>query len=85
MNWPILSVVVWLPILGGIAVMLLGTERAQLGKQLALGVSIVTFALSVPLWTAFDVSSAAMQFVEKLPWISASSNPPEEAGAGTGR
>jgi NADH-quinone oxidoreductase subunit M len=69
MNWPILSVVVWLPILGGIAVMLLGTERAQLGKQLALGVSIVTFALSVPLWTAFDVSSAAMQFVENVPWI----------------
>src|SRR6187551_372171 len=69
MNWPILSVVVWLPILGGIAVMLLGTKRAQLGKQLALGVSIITFALSVPLWTGFDVSSAAMQFVENRPWI----------------
>ncbi|HVJ29544.1 MAG TPA: NADH-quinone oxidoreductase subunit M, partial [Gammaproteobacteria bacterium] len=69
MNWPILSVVVWLPILGGIAVMLLGSERAQLGKQLALGISIITFALSVPLWTGFDVSSAAMQFVENLPWI----------------
>src|SRR5690242_12078659 len=69
MNWPILSLVVWLPILGGIAVMLLGTERAQLGKQLALGVSIITFALSVPLWTGFDVSSAAMQFVENVPWI----------------
>jgi NADH-quinone oxidoreductase subunit M len=69
MNLPILSLVVWLPILGGIAVMLLGSERAQLGKQLALGISIVTFALSVPLWTGFDVSSAAMQFVENLPWI----------------
>ena len=69
MNWPILSVVVWLPILGGIAVMLLGSERAQLGKQLALGVSIITFVLSVPLWTGFDVSSAAMQFVENRPWI----------------
>jgi len=69
MNWPILSVVVWLPILGGIAVMSLGSERAQLGKQLALGVSIITFALSVPLWTGFDVSSAAMQFVENRPWI----------------
>jgi NADH-quinone oxidoreductase subunit M len=47
----------------------LGSERAQLGKQIALGVSIVTFALSVPLWTGFDTSSAAMQFVESLPWI----------------
>jgi NADH-quinone oxidoreductase subunit M len=69
MNWPILSIVVWLPIFGGIAVLALGSERAKLGKQIALGVSIVTFALSIPLWTSFDASSAAMQFVEKVPWI----------------
>jgi NADH-quinone oxidoreductase subunit M len=69
MNWPILSIVVWLPIFGGIAVLALGSERTRLGKQIALGVSIVTFALSVPLWTGFDASSAAMQFVEKVPWI----------------
>jgi NADH-quinone oxidoreductase subunit M len=69
MNWPILSVLVWLPIFGGIAVLALGSERAQLGKQIALGVSVVTFALSVPLWTGFDVRSAAMQFAESVPWI----------------
>ena len=69
MNWPILSVIVWLPIFGGIAVLALGSERAQLGKQIALGVSIITFALSVPLWTGFDVTSAAMQFAESVPWI----------------
>jgi NADH-quinone oxidoreductase subunit M len=69
MNWPILSVIVWLPIFGGIAVLALGSERSQLGKQIALGVSIITFALSVPLWTGFDVSSAAMQFAESVPWI----------------
>ena len=69
MNWPILSIIIWLPIFGGIAVLGLGSERAQLGKQIALGVSIVTFALSIPLWTGFDSSSAAMQFVEKVSWI----------------
>jgi NADH-quinone oxidoreductase subunit M len=70
MTWPILSVIVWLPIFGGILVLLLGSgERAQLGKQVALGVSIVTFALSVPLWVYFDRDSAAMQFVENVPWI----------------
>jgi len=69
MNWPILSVIVWLPIFGGIAVLALGSDRAQLGKQIALGVSIITFALSVPLWTGFDVTSAAMQFAESVPWI----------------
>jgi NADH-quinone oxidoreductase subunit M len=69
MNLPILSIIIWLPIFGGIAVLALGSERAQLGKQIALGVSIVTFALSIPLWTGFDSSSAAMQFVEKVSWI----------------
>ena len=71
MTWPVLSVIVWLPIVGGIAVILLGSgERAQLGKQVALGTSIVTFVLSLPLWVHFDFDSAAMQFVENVPWIS---------------
>src|SRR5918993_886022 len=69
MNWPILSVLVWLPILGGTAVMVLGSSRAQLGKQVALGTSILTFVLSLSLWTGFDFDSAAMQFVESVPWI----------------
>jgi NADH-quinone oxidoreductase subunit M len=79
MTWPVLSVIVWLPILGGIVVMLLGSEarspsgtgkaRAQLGKQVALGTSVVTFVLSIPLWTGFDFDSAAMQFVENVAWI----------------
>ncbi len=69
MTWPILSIVVWLPIIGGIAVMLLGSQRAQLVKQVALGTSIVTFAFSLPLWVHFDFESAAMQFVENVPWI----------------
>ena len=69
MTWPILSIVVWLPIFGGIAVMLLGSERVRLAKQVALGTSIVTFALSLPLWVHFDFDSAGMQFVESIVWI----------------
>ena len=69
MSWPILSVVVWLPIAGAILVMLLGSDRAELGKRLALGVSVLTFLASVPLYTSFDVTTAEMQFVEMLPWI----------------
>jgi len=70
MYWPLLSVVIWLPIAGAIVVLLLGSgARAQLGKQLSLGVSILTFVLSIPLYTRFDQTTAAMQFVEKVPWI----------------
>ncbi len=70
MSWPILSVLVWLPIAGAIAVLLLGSgPRAQLGKHVALATSILTFVLSIPLYTGFDASTAAMQFVENVPWI----------------
>ena len=59
MTSPCSSVLVWLPIVGGIVVLLLGSgARAQLGKQVALGTSIVTFVLSMPLWMHFDVDSA---------------------------
>ena len=62
----LLSVLVWLPILGGIAVMLAG-ERAA--KGLSLGVALFTFALSIPLWTGFELGTAAFQFVERVAWI----------------
>jgi NADH-quinone oxidoreductase subunit M len=69
MTLPLLSLVVWLPIVGGILVMLIGSGRGALAKQVALGVSIVTFIVSIPLFTGFVASSAAMQFVESVPWI----------------
>ena len=69
LDWPILSVLVWLPIAGGIALLALGERAIALGRWLALIVATLTFLLSIPLYTHFDVSSAAMQFVEQLPWI----------------
>ena len=70
MTWPVLSTLVWLPIAGGVLVMLLGSgARVQLGKQVALGTSILTFVLSVPLFDVELFSTAGMQFVENLSWI----------------
>jgi NADH-quinone oxidoreductase subunit M len=72
LDFPILSVLVWLPIAAAIVVMLIGSgERALLGKQVALTASLATFLLSIPLFTQFDTSTAAMQFVEQVSWISA--------------
>ena len=68
-NWPILSVLIWLPILGGLAILAAGESRAALARVLALGVSGLTFVLSIFLFTGFDTSSAAMQFTESRPWI----------------
>jgi NADH-quinone oxidoreductase subunit M len=67
---PILSILVWLPIAAAVVVLLLGSqERAELGKRVALGASVLTFVLSIPLYTQFDTGTAAMQFVERTPWV----------------
>lgn len=71
-----LSVLVWLPILGGILLLAMGRKEGaahgrRLDRVVALGISVLTFVLSLPLWTAFDPTTASMQFVERLPWIRA--------------
>jgi len=69
LNWPILSILIWLPILGGLTVLAVGDQRAALARLLALVISAVTFVFSILLVISFDPSSAAMQFSEFEPWI----------------
>jgi len=71
-DWPLLSLVVWLPVIGGIAVLLSGDKGDSEGsRRLALIVAIATFVLSLGLYTNFDSSTAAMQFEERFEWIGA--------------
>ena len=65
----LLSILIWLPIAAGLGCLLLGDRNIGAGRWLALVASLVTLALTVPLWGQFDTSTAALQFVEKLPWI----------------
>jgi NADH-quinone oxidoreductase subunit M len=71
----ILSLLIWLPIAGGAAVLFIGDDgnaasgRAGQMRWLALGISVLTFVVSVPLYTGFDTTTAAMQFVERSSWI----------------
>jgi len=65
---PLLSVIIWLPILGGVVAIMLGDQRDLL-KPFALGIAAVTMLLSFGLYTGFDSNTHQMQFVEMLPWI----------------
>lgn len=67
----LLSLLVWLPIVGGLVVLALGESRVALGRWVALATSLAALALSVPLYQGFDTSTASFQFVEQLPWIPA--------------
>ena len=66
----LLSFAIWLPILGGVAVLATGNDsRARLARVLSLVVALATFAVTIPLYTGFNPHSAAIQFVEKYNWI----------------
>ena len=68
----LLSLAIWLPILGGVAVLATGPDaRAPLARRLALAVSILTFLATLPLYTGFDTRTHAMQFTEDYAWIEA--------------
>jgi len=72
LDFNILSTLIWVPILGGVGVLSLGSdERAPLIRKASLVVAVAVFLLSVPLYTAFDTTTAAMQFVERREWVPA--------------
>jgi len=48
LDWPILSVLVWLPIAAGVLLLLVGDRNASLGRWIALAASIATFVIGVP-------------------------------------
>ncbi|MFA9461645.1 NADH-quinone oxidoreductase subunit M [Thiohalorhabdus methylotrophus] len=68
---PILSLSIWLPILGGVLVLALGPNRDEMARWLALVVSGAVFLVTTLLVLGFDTGTAGMQFVEDRVWISA--------------
>lgn len=69
-NIPLLSALIWLPILGAIPVaMLSGEERANQARVLALVMALVSIILCIILYITFDLTTAAMQFTEHFNWI----------------
>lgn len=64
---PILSFVIWLPIIGGLLVLASGDRLNP--RPLSLAVAMITFLTSLLLYSGFDSSTADMQFEEKASWI----------------
>jgi len=74
LSFPLLSVILFLPAVGAIAVALLRSPSQPRVRGVALVVSLVSFLLSVYLFVVFDRSSAAigaMQFEENINWLPA--------------
>ena len=66
---PLLSALIWLPILSGLIAFMFGDRRAGSAKYFALAVAITAFILSIKLYLGLDQSIPDMQFTEMLPWL----------------
>ncbi len=69
-GFPLLSLIIWLPILVGIAVFATGGDRnAQAARWIAFTGSILGLLVAIPLYVGFDSTTGSMQFVEQHAWI----------------
>ncbi len=73
----LLSLLIWLPIAGGVALLVIGDDndvkssRAAAMRMTALVTSLLVFVLSIGLYAGFDMTTASMQFVERSSWVPA--------------
>ncbi|MNQ32462.1 NAD(P)H-quinone oxidoreductase chain 4 1 [compost metagenome] len=71
-TFPWLTLAIFVPIVFGLLVLAVGRDdRPGLTRGLSLVGAIAGFLVTIPLYTGFDSSTAAMQFVEKASWIEA--------------
>jgi NADH-quinone oxidoreductase subunit M len=67
---PYLSLAIWVPIVAGVAVLAIGRDRdAATARWIALAGALAGFIVTIPLYTHFDLTTSAMQFVEHREWI----------------
>src|SRR5882762_6908077 len=67
--FPYLSILIWLPIAAGIAVLLLGDKNIGAARWVALLAAVATLIITLPLVAHFNSGTADFQFVEKIGWI----------------
>jgi NADH-quinone oxidoreductase subunit M len=69
-GFPLLSLSIWLPILFGLLVLTTGNDRnAALARKIALVGALLSFIVTIPLYTGFNPATSEMQFSEMKPWI----------------
>ena len=69
MNFPILSIITFLPLAGVILLIFIHRDRKNLLRFLSLGIALITFIISLILYFNFNAQTPDPQFVEKADWL----------------
>src|SRR5918995_1814383 len=71
-DWPILSTVTFLPLVGAFLILLIrdeGDSARRNIRNVALLTTVFTFVLSLFIWAGFDYADTGFQMVEKAEWL----------------
>jgi NADH-quinone oxidoreductase subunit M len=71
-EWPILSTVTFLPLVGAFLILLIrdeGDSARRNIRNVALLTTVFTFLLSLFIWAGFDTTTSGFQMVEKAAWL----------------
>lgn len=66
---PLLTLITFIPVIGAVITMLMRPNQVSTARGISVGTSLLSLLLSLVLWSQFDASSGALQFVERYPWI----------------
>lgn len=69
MGFPILSVMIFVPLIAGLVILFGTREKPELAKQIALAASIVVLLLTFAVWASYSIEQAGYQFVEYVSWL----------------
>ena len=72
LDWPILSTITYLPLLGALFILLIPGEDETVGRNaraVALWTTVATFILSIVMLFEFDGSRTDLQFYEQASWL----------------
>ena len=72
MNFPILSAIIFIPLIGALFILITKGSQKNVeknSKYVAIFSSMANFLLSLFLWFSFDVNTSNFQFVEEKIWI----------------
>ncbi len=68
-GFPLLSLIIWLPIIFGLIVLVMGDRNVQAVRWVSLVGATAGFLVALPLYNEFDSSVSVMQFSEHSAWF----------------
>jgi NADH-quinone oxidoreductase subunit M len=69
MGFPILSFIIFIPLLAGLAIIFFGRKNPQMVRPVALIAASLVLLLTLVLWVSYSIPTAGYQFVENIPWL----------------